>query len=70
MFAKIWSVIQTIRAVIDLFKQVRKLVKENQKNEIDRQKSERRQAIEDLKNAKTEEDFWNAQRRISRNSMQ
>ena len=67
MFANFWSIIQTIRTIFSFIKQVQVWVKESRKNEIDRQKTEREKALEDLKNAKTREEFMEAQKRIAGN---
>lgn len=67
MLAKLWTIIDVIKGALALFKQVRKWVKESQKNEIDKQAMEREQAVEDLKKAQTKEEFLEAQKRISKN---
>lgn len=66
MFQSIMSVIGAIKSLIDLWRWfLNWQAKERAKQaEIDRQ--ERDKALEDLSNAKTEEEIWNAQERITR----
>ena len=60
----VFGVIKQIIALIHLFLDYQEKLRQKEKQE----KAERlEKAVEDLKNAKTEEEIWDAQRRIADN---
>lgn len=67
MWSSIMSVIGAIKALIDLFFWFRQLQDNQRKAEAEVRRQEREKAVEDLKNAKTDEEKWDAQDRIVRN---
>lgn len=67
MIAQIFSIFSIIRELISLIKLFMDMADKQRKAEAERKSQELKKAIEDLKNAKTEEDIWDAQDRIVRN---
>lgn len=67
MLANLWSAFQTLRMLLDFFIQVKAWVKESEKAKADQKAEYLRKALEDLKNAKTKEEFIDAQKRVAAN---
>jgi DNA-binding transcriptional regulator GbsR (MarR family) len=66
--ASIFALIQLLLKLFGLWDQFRNYADTQFKKEIEERRQAREKAIEDLKNAKTEEEFDEAQERIARNS--
>ena len=67
MLTKIWTLVQTIRMLLDFFSQVKDWVKENEKAKIDERSRALEKALDDAANAKTKEEFIDAQKRVAAN---
>jgi hypothetical protein len=68
VIAKFWALVEIIRAIFSLWKGFRDWQDRLKEREAQDKKSKREKAIEDAKNAKTPEEFEDAQRRIVDNN--
>lgn len=62
------SIVGVIKGLIDLFRMFMDMADKARKAEAERKRQELEKALEDLKNAKTDEEKWDAQGRIVDNS--
>jgi hypothetical protein len=69
MFSWISSAISVIRAIFDLIKMIKDWQESEREKEALNRQLARDQAIENLKNAKTEEEIWDAQERIANSKL-
>jgi len=61
------SVITIIKGIFDLIRMFMDMAEKSKVREAERKKLEREKAISDLANAKTQEEIWDAQERITKN---
>lgn len=66
MWSKIWGLIEVVRALISLWREYVDAREVKEAKDRLEKSLERDKAIADLKKAKSEEEFWDAQERLVR----
>jgi len=67
MWAKIWALIEIVRALFELWGEYKDQIELDQAKDRLKKQAERKRAIDDIEKAKTTDDLWDAQDRLVRN---
>lgn len=67
MFSKLWVLLDILKRLLNFWDWIQNYLDKRKKAKEAEKKAAHKQAVEDLKKAKTDEEFKDAQRRIVRN---